>query len=415
MTGRHVHGIEAWNNVKGLEPTDDTLLDDTARAGYRTVEVGRSDYRSGSHSLSARITAWLRSVHLDLSEKEPPHTDLVDGGVRQRDGDWEAADEAVDRLAELAGDTPFLLKVGFSNPHPGGGYRTTPHHLERVPSGTVTVPPDDPLEHPVLRKTGLSKNTAEPMAEEKIRAIRRHYLAMVGETDAMVGRILDGIEECGLREDTVVVFFSDHGDMQMEHRQWLKNAVYEGSARVPLIVAGPGVAEGHRVRSPVSLLSLRRTLADLGGYEPVDHARGRSLVPALSGEELPAEPVLCQYHSNMQCTGSFMLRDGDWKYVAFGGYDPQLFNLREDPDETENLAPERPDVVERLDETLRGICDYPDVDRRAKADDRACFRAWRRGVDREQYRRALRTSFNGVTDAHEQQIEDWLEGELDVQ
>jgi len=256
------------------------------------------------------MLAWVRSADLELPEKDPPVTDLVEEGVRQRGSDWETVEEAVDRLQALdsESDDPFFLKVGFTNPHPGGGYRTTPEHLRHIPADEVTVTPEDPLDHPVTRKASIAKNTFDPLPDDEIREIRRHYLGMIRETDAMVGQVLDAIDEQGLREETVVVFISDHGDMQLEHRMWLKNSMYEASARVPFIVAGPGIESDHRVEMPVSLVSLRRTLADVCGYEPLEATSGRTLRPGLAGHQLPPEPILCEYHSNMQCTGSFMLR-----------------------------------------------------------------------------------------------------------
>ena len=417
MSGRYVHEIEAWNNAKGLEDTDQTLLDDADAAGYRTDELGRSDYRSGSHSRFARMLAWVRSADLELPEKDPPVTDLVEEGVRQRGSDWETVEEAVDRLQALdsESDDPFFLKVGFTNPHPGGGYRTTPEHLRHIPADEVTVTPEDPLDHPVTRKASIAKNTFDPLPDDEIREIRRHYLGMIRETDAMVGQVLDAIDEQGLREETVVVFISDHGDMQLEHRMWLKNSMYEASARVPFIVAGPGIESDHRVEMPVSLVSLRRTLADVCGYEPLEATSGRTLRPGLAGHQLPPEPILCEYHSNMQCTGSFMLRHGDWKYVAYGGYEPQLFDLGSDPEEIKNLASERPDVVERMDELLLERCEYPAVDRRAKADDRESLRAYRFGADEEEYLELVDESYaEGVTENHVEQVERWLAGDRHV-
>jgi len=414
MSGRYAHEIEAWNNSKGLEHDDTTILDDAKAAGYRTAEIGRQDYRSGSHSRFARMTAWVRAADLELPEKDPPVTDLVEEGVRQRTRDWNAVDEALEELDSLAEtDDPFHLKLGTSNPHPGGGYRTTPEHLQHVPADEVTLPPTDPLEHPVVRKASVSKNTHGETSDERIREIRRYYLGMIRETDAMVGEVLDALDEQGLSEDTVVIFCSDHGDMQLEHGQWLKNSMYEATARVPFIAAGPGIASGHRVETPVSLIDLRDTIADVCGYEPLAETSGRSLEAGLAGHDVVPEPVFAEYHSNMQCTGSFMLRHGRWKYVAYGGYEPQLFDVEADPAELENLTAERPAVVERMDALLREFCDYPSVDRRAKADDRESLRAYRFGADEEEYLALLHECFEGVTEEHERRVEEWLSGDAE--
>jgi len=120
MSGRYAHEIEAWNNSKGLEHDDTTILDDAKAAGYRTAEIGRQDYRSGSHSRFARMTAWVRAADLELPEKDPPVTDLVEEGVRQRTRDWNAVDEspesyysrrAAQELHDISADVDVLTAV----------------------------------------------------------------------------------------------------------------------------------------------------------------------------------------------------------------------------------------------------------------------------------------------------------------
>ena len=102
----------------------------------------------------------------------------------------------------------------------------------------------------------VTKNTHGHFTDEEILAIRRHYYAMVAETDAMLGQILDTLEATGQLHNTYIIFASDHGEMNMEHRQTLKNALYEASARVPLIVAGPGLQQGVISDELVSLIDL---------------------------------------------------------------------------------------------------------------------------------------------------------------
>lgn len=411
MTGRHVHEIEAWNNFKGLEPDDPTLTHDAAHAGYQVREIGRRGYDSGGHSLSARLSAWLRSAGIELPQKAPPRAERVPDTQRVREGDWQHVDEAVHWLRNDAARTgqPFLASLGFGQPHPGGGYNTSDHYLGRIPDEHVHLPPDDTLEHPVMRDMSIAKHTTDPLPDDEVLRIRCHYLAMIAELDAMVGQVLEALEAAGLADRTIVVFFADHGDMQMEHRQWLKNAMYEGSTRVPLIFAGPGIAAGHRIDTPVSLVDLRPTLCELIGEPSPARTAGRSLCPGLAGNALNEAPVLSQYHSNMQCTGSFMLREGTWKYIAYPGYPSQLFDLAADPDEMHDLAQSHENLATRMDQRLRELCDYPDIDRRAKANDRQCFSAWRDTVDARTCRRAMESIFHGFTDDHQQLIDRWLE------
>lgn len=417
VSGRHTHEIGGWNNFKGLEPDDPTLFTDAESAGYRVEKIGRRDYLSGGHSLPARVLAWVRSAGIDLPEKDRPEPVYdADAGRRVREPDWQSVDTA-GRFFEEARDEdrPFFCWLGFTQPHPMGGYRTSAYYLDRIPADRVSPSPHDPLEHPVCRHASLSKHTFDPPPEDEALAIRRHYLAMVSEVDEMVGQVLDDLERSGLADDTVVVFFSDHGDMQLEHRMWLKNSFYEASARVPLIFAGPGIEPTGAREDLVSLIDLRPTLAALVGAEAPSATSGRSLAPALTGSELTAEAVLCQYHSNMMCTGGYMLREGDWKYIAFAGYPSQLFHVGQDPDELTNLVDAEPAKAAEMDRKLRAYVDCEYVDRIAKTEDRQCFRAWRAAIGEQQYRQALAGMWHGFGEAQLQRIDRWMhEGESAV-
>ena len=104
-----------------------------------------------------------------------------------------------------------------------------------------------------------------------------------------------------------------------------------------------------------------------------------------------------------------MLRKEDWKYVVFAGYEPQLFNLRNDPDEMINLAKSRPDKVQKMDGILRRIVDYDAVDKRAKAYDKASFVEWRARQTLESYKEAMNDLYKGKwTPEIDSMIDKWL-------
>jgi len=417
VSGRHTHEIAGWNNFKGLEPDDPTLFSDAESAGYHVEMIGRRDYASGGHTLGARLLAWTRSAGLALPEKGRPEVVDVPGGKRRvREEDWRAVDEA-ERFFETHRDAarPFFCWLGLHQPHPMAGYRTSAYYRDRIDPNRVTLPPDDPLEHPVCRLSSITKHTFAPPPDDESRTIRRHYLAMVSEVDEMVGQTLDALDAAGLTDDTIVCFFCDHGDMQLEHRMWLKNSFYEATARVPLIFAGPGITATGSRQDLVSLIDLRPTLAALAGAPTPALLSGRSLVPALTGGGLDSQPVLGQYHSNMMCTGGFMLREGDWKYVAYAGYPSQLFNLADDPEELVNRVDTDPHRAMAMHAALRTRIDIDHVDRLVKTEDRQCFRAWRAAVDEKTYQQTLCGLWPGFEKSHLLQIERWLEeGESSV-
>jgi arylsulfatase A-like enzyme len=149
---------------------------------------------------------------------------------------------------------------------------------------------------------------------------------------------------------------------------------------------------------------------DIAGAAHPPAFDGHSLYPFLVGEPDPARPdwVLSEFHGSTLPTGTFMLRQDAWKYVAYVGYPPQLFNLAEDPDEVEDLAAARPDVVAAMDAKLREIVDYEAVDARVKAYDRQSFRAWREARRAEgTYEELMARVYSGWDHLSEDEIEPW--------
>ena len=223
----------------------------------------------------------------------------------------------------------------------------------------------------------VTKNTHGHFTDDEILAIRRHYFAMVAETDAMLGQVLDTLEATGQLNDTYVIFASDHGEMNMEHRQTLKNALYEASARVPLIVAGPGLQQGVISDELVSLIDLFPHPHGHGRPGPSPGPRRRLPLPLCRGDA-SGRPgyVFSEYHSNFSNTGIAMWRQGPWKYIRYAGYPPQLFNLEDDPEEIQDLAESRPDIVQNLNARLESLVDFDDADAQAKANDGKRIENW---------------------------------------
>ena len=409
-SGQYVHRVEAWNNPLGIAPDHPTFATHLQRHGYDFEVFGKTDYLVGGHSLKAHVTSWMRAAGIATPHNAPPVAQLVDDTPGVHEGDWAQIDACVAFVRDRAGppQRPFCLYPSTSVPHPP--FRTSQTYLDRIDPTAVTLPAYEPALHPVMEYMSVTKNTHGQFDDSEILAIRRHYFAMVAEVDAMLGAVLDGLEASGHADDTYVIFASDHGEMNMEHRQTLKNAMYEASARVPLIVAGPGLRRGQVVDDLVSLVDLFPTLLEMGDVDLPPDVDGTSLLPFCRGEP-NAHPswVLSEYHSNFTQTGIAMLREGDWKYVAYAGFAPQLFNLRDDPDELNDLADVRPKDVERLDEQLAQIMDFADADRRAKASDRAAFLDWRDSLTADAYREAMTKMHRGAWGADEDaQIEAWL-------
>ncbi len=423
FSGRFTHHCEGWNNYKGLEPGETTFLTKLADAGYGVETFGKTDYVSGHHTVRARVTPWTRAAGIRRPEYRMPGPQVIEEDrERVAEHDWRNVDRAVDWLGERGGEqAPFLLYLGLNQPHPR--FCTSRRYLDRIDPDAVRLPPPDESGHPVMELMQLKKNWMHGLDERTMRLVRRIYFGMVAEVDAMLGRVLDAVERTGLAETTLVFFTSDHGEMNMEHDQFYKMCHYEPSARVPLIVAGPGVQQGRQVETLTSLIHLHPTVTNLAGLPREGRLDGESLLPELGGEG-PARPdrAFAEFHGSSSRTGAFMLRLGPWKYVAYPGFDPQLFNLDDDPWEVSDLAGKRPEVVTNMDSALRRLVDYEAVDARVKEYDRQSFRHWRQGqLDAGTYRESMARIFSGWdgveaaeadpwTDEDEERVEAWLAG-----
>jgi arylsulfatase A-like enzyme len=193
--------------------------------------------------------------------------------------------------------------------------------------------------------------------------IRRRYAAMIEVVDGWLGEMMRVLDETGARQDTLIVFASDHGEMLGDHNLWGKLVPFEASVTVPLVMAGPMVSGGgRRSGAPVSLIDLAATMLDLAGMDPRPHGDGVSLLPILSGA---AETVRPYAFSGLG--GWRAVTDGRFKLVAgfdtslatnslqSGSFDPAstegsiaLYDLRRDGWEAEDVSWARPDKVEEL-------------------------------------------------------------------
>ena len=301
---------------------------------------------------------WTRKLVFGPATESPDIADnvLYDGQV---------ADRAVSTLRDLAKtDTPFFLAVGFIKPH--SPYIAPKKYWDLYDADSI------PLASDGTRKTdapGISlHNSAElrrytdqkksgpiPVADQ--RTIRHAYLACVSYIDAQIGRVLDELEAQGLADDTIVVLWSDHGYHLGEKNLWGKTTNFELDTRVPLIVRVPGRKPGVH-ESPVELVDLYPTLAELAGL-PVDQTlQGKSLVAAIEYPAMHQPSTAFSQYSRGGKRGYSMRtkthRYTEWIDLKTGEVtDRLLFNHREDPDEAINLARTvDPGLIEQMSRQL---------------------------------------------------------------
>ncbi len=256
-------------------------------------------------------------------------------GPDEEHTDGKIATEAI-RILNEKRDRPLFLAVGFFRPHvpcvaPPAWFEMYPmekiaaprEHADKVPPAALSVKPPH-----------------YGVAPEDQRRMIRSYYASVSYMDAQLGRLLEGLERSGRAENTIVVFFGDHGWLLGEHGQWQKMSLFEESARVPLVVYAPGAkGNGKACGRTVELLDLYPTLADLAGFELPAGLEGRSLRPLLADPRAAWDKAA---HTQVK-RGAIMgrsVRTERWRYTEWddGRAGAELYDHDADPGEHANLA-----------------------------------------------------------------------------
>jgi choline-sulfatase len=225
--------------------------------------------------------------------------------------------------------------------------------------------------HPALEYTRREMCIAD-IDDNTVRKAVATYYAMTAYMDCQAGKILDALERLGLRGKTRIIYTDDHGDSMGDHGLFFKNNMYEGSVGVPLIIAGPDIPSGKVVEDAVSLVDIFPTVLECMGVEskPEDkNLPGLSLLEWAKTDKKPLHrPIFSEYHASASDSARFMLRQGDYKLVYYVSHQPQLFNLKDDPDELHDLAadPSCAGVLAQLEAQLREICDPEKVSEQAK-------------------------------------------------
>lgn len=199
---------------------------------------------------------------------------------------------------------------------------------------------------------------------------------MTSFLDDNIGKVLAALDDCGLADDTRVVYTSDHGDNLGTRGLWGKSNMYQPAAHIPMIMAGPDVPKGKVSNTPVSHVDGYQTILECVGL-PLDDTDkelpGKSMIDIAAEDDDKTRIGFSEYHASGAKTGAFMLRRDNYKYIYYVEMDPELYDLDADPMELNDLskAPEHAALMDDFETQLRGICDPEAVDRRAKADQAA--------------------------------------------
>jgi arylsulfatase len=390
LTGRYASTVHNNRNGNDYFPARATLVTkQLADAGYdcgligklhlagayRRIEPRTDDgYRYWQYSHAPRddwpqghdYADWVREQGQVLGEltKSP---DGVPAALHQTT--W-CADKTIEFISEER-DGPWLASVNIYDPHPpfnppaeyramfdpaempGPLFRESDlaqqARLEALDFQSKGRHPDDlDIKNPIIPmppKLGLEEDDSIG-GQRDARTLQAAYYAMIKLIDDQVGRILEALEESGQRDNTLIIFMSDHGETLGDHGLIQKGCrFYEGLVRVPLIISWPGhVRQGVRGDALVELTDIAPMLLELAGEPVPEEMTGKSLWPMLSGEQAPdhhRDFVRCEYYDALDqpdATHGTMYRDGRYKLNVYHGHNlGELYDLQEDPDEYVNL------------------------------------------------------------------------------
>ena len=280
---------------------------------------------------------------------------LAAEGEDEEQTDGIVATESIRLLRQYAvAEEPFFLAVGFYKPHTP--YVAPKKYFDLYDLSEITVPriPEDYLDTlpEPARKSVTAFKPQIDLPEEMARQAIHAYYATISFVDAQIGRVMDALEDLGLKEDTIVLFSSDHGYHMGEHGHYQKNTLFENADRVPLIISAPGVTQsGRRAQGFAEMIDFYRTLSDLVGLPPPpDYVKGVSLQPVL-------RDVSNTVRSNAftQLINGYTLRTDNFRITQWRIDDPdnlELYDRRRDPEEMRNVA-RNPDYEQELEYLLK--------------------------------------------------------------
>jgi arylsulfatase A-like enzyme len=251
--------------------------------------------------------------------------------------DYKIASWAKNQLANSY-DKPLFMATGFYRPH-------VPHF---VPKKWIDMYPLEQVQLPVIKEDDLSdlseyainltrlKHVAPThewvVANDQWKPLVQTYLACVAFVDAQIGRVIKALDESAYADNTIIVFYSDHGFELGEKERWAKRSLWENSTRVPMIVVGPGIEPGRVCHKPVELIDIYPTLLELTGQAADPRHEGQSLMPLLKdvGADWP-HPARTSFGP-----GNVAIATEGYRYIRYADGSEEFYVHKSDPHELTN-------------------------------------------------------------------------------
>ena len=361
MSGQLPHRTRVYDNAAEFASDIPTYAHHLRRAGYQTTLAGKMHFVGPDqlHGFEQRLTTDIYPADFGWTPDYRKPGQRIDwwyhnlgsvtgAGVaeitNQLEYDDDVAHQSVQKIYDLsrqADPRPWCLTASFTHPHDPFVARRKYWDLyegapECEPPPGMDYADMDPHSQRLMDACDWRGLTVTP---DHIRRARQGYFANISYVDDKIGELLATLD--ATRQEAIIIFVSDHGEMLGRRGLWFKMNFFEGAARVPLMIAAPGMPPGL-IETPVSTIDLTPTLCDLAGISMADimpWTDGETLVPLGLGTPRTS-PVAMEYAAEGTITPMVALRDGPWKFIHCPADPDQLFNLATDPDEHTNLAPD---------------------------------------------------------------------------
>src|SRR5262249_1191154 len=233
-------------------------------------------------------------------------------------------------------DAPFFLIAGFLKPHPP--FHPPREYAEKYPLETMTLPPVGEVSpYPQHIQTRIARLQA--LGEPALRSGRAGYMGNLAFLDLCVGQVYSALEELGLAENTIVIYTSDHGDMDGDHGLWQKFVLYEASAGVPMIVSYPkSIPQGKVSNALVELMGVYPTVAELAGCPRPQKIDAASFAAQARNPSDKGTRAIFAEWALGSGSPQYSVRTGRYKYIHTDGDTDELYDLEADPGENVNRA-----------------------------------------------------------------------------
>jgi arylsulfatase A-like enzyme len=320
--------------------SEDLPLTTTFRkAGYYVAGAGKI-----YHEAYSRPSEW--DDYLRNSGKDPaPTGDKGVGGIRfgavdAADEDlreWKIVQYGIDQLQQKH-DKPFFLAIGLHKPHMP--WFVPRKYFDMHPLDEIELPPTHENDLADIPPAGVKMARPQGDHRQMVESGRwkeaiQAYLASISYADVMIGRLLDALEQSPYRDNTIVVFWGDHGWHLGEKEHWRKFALWEEATRAPLIWRVPGLTKpGSVSERTVDFMSIYPTLTELAGIETPAHVQGKSIRSLLADPDAEwSTPAVTTHEFD-----NHGVRREAWRYIRYANGDEELYDEAADPYEWKNLA-----------------------------------------------------------------------------